>query len=238
MIFGQGAAKIARIACAPARKRRVTPVGVAGRCHRWLLHGMDCIGARARFRLASARSEDAGSPLDGQVMAARWRSPLKCLSTPPIICLASGMPRTIGRRSWQAGTRRFPMVTHDAQKVRSFEHPGVGRRRAKATPKGRQIDPTAAARDRAAARRPAAAARSPDRISAPDPGQVSPDFRGPSRSACRRDEAVVCRGVRDRDLLCAFRHVVKEGEPDIAPLTIRVCDLADLRDAGRGKAAA
>ena len=32
------------------------------------------------------------------------------------------------------------MTTHDAQKVRSFEHPGAGRRRAKATPKGRQID--------------------------------------------------------------------------------------------------
>jgi formate dehydrogenase len=36
------------------------------------------------------------------------------------------------------------MTTHDAQKVRSFEHPGAGRRRAKATPKGRQIDPSAA----------------------------------------------------------------------------------------------
>src|ERR1700686_4949352 len=35
-------------------------------------------------------------------------------------------------------------MSHDAQKVRSFEHPGEGRRRAKSTPKGRQIDPTAA----------------------------------------------------------------------------------------------
>src|SRR3954454_22564329 len=37
----------------------------------------------------------------------------------------------------------FSMV-HDVQKVRSFEHPGAGRKRAKATPKGRQVDPTAA----------------------------------------------------------------------------------------------
>src|SRR4051795_6989015 len=33
---------------------------------------------------------------------------------------------------------------HDVQKVRSFEHPGEGRKRAKSTPKGRQIDPQAA----------------------------------------------------------------------------------------------
>src|ERR1700739_2022833 len=35
-------------------------------------------------------------------------------------------------------------MSHDVQKVRSFEHPGEGRRRAKATPKGRQIAPQAA----------------------------------------------------------------------------------------------
>jgi len=35
-------------------------------------------------------------------------------------------------------------MSHDVHKVRAFEHPGEGRRRAKATPKGRQVDPTAA----------------------------------------------------------------------------------------------
>ena len=35
-------------------------------------------------------------------------------------------------------------MSHDVHQVRAFEHPGEGRRRAKATPKGRQIDPTAA----------------------------------------------------------------------------------------------
>ena len=35
-------------------------------------------------------------------------------------------------------------MSHDVQTVRSFDHPGAGRKRAKSTPKGRQIDPQAA----------------------------------------------------------------------------------------------
>ena len=35
------------------------------------------------------------------------------------------------------------MVSHSVQEVRPFEHPGEGRKRAKSTPKGRQIDPQA-----------------------------------------------------------------------------------------------
>src|SRR3984957_21155618 len=35
-------------------------------------------------------------------------------------------------------------MSHDVQQVRSFEHPGEGRKRAKSTPKGRQVDPQAA----------------------------------------------------------------------------------------------
>ena len=35
-------------------------------------------------------------------------------------------------------------MSHDVHKVRAFEHPGEGRKRAKATPKGRQVDPIAA----------------------------------------------------------------------------------------------
>ena len=35
-------------------------------------------------------------------------------------------------------------MVHDVQKVRPFEHPGEGRKRARSTPKGRQVDPTAA----------------------------------------------------------------------------------------------
>ncbi len=36
------------------------------------------------------------------------------------------------------------MTAHNIQEVRPFEHPGAGRKRAKSTPKGRQVDPTAA----------------------------------------------------------------------------------------------
>ena len=35
-------------------------------------------------------------------------------------------------------------MNHDVHQVRAFDHPGEGRKRAKATPKGRQVDPTAA----------------------------------------------------------------------------------------------
>ena len=35
-------------------------------------------------------------------------------------------------------------MSHDVQQVRAFEHPGEGRKRAKSTPKGRQVDPQAA----------------------------------------------------------------------------------------------
>src|SRR3954453_23989952 len=35
------------------------------------------------------------------------------------------------------------MTAHDVQTVRAFEHPGAGRKRAKSTPKGRQVDPIA-----------------------------------------------------------------------------------------------
>src|ERR1700754_3160320 len=35
-------------------------------------------------------------------------------------------------------------LNKDLHKVRAFEHPGEGRRRAKSTPKGRQVDPDAA----------------------------------------------------------------------------------------------
>src|SRR5689334_6243453 len=40
--------------------------------------------------------------------------------------------------------KRDVSMSHDVQKIRSFDHPGEGRRRAKPTPKGRQVDPQAA----------------------------------------------------------------------------------------------
>src|SRR5260370_4081261 len=55
--------------------------------------------------------------------------------------LACGMPRTT--YGWLKHERDVSM-NHDVHQVRSFEHPGEGRRRAKSTPKGRQGDPQAA----------------------------------------------------------------------------------------------
>ena len=128
-------------------------------------------------------------------------------------------------------------MSHDVHQVRSFEHPGVGRKRAKSTPKGRQIDPTAAQEIEALLGRPAAAARSADRAPAPDPGQISSDFRRPSRGACRRDEAVLCRSVRDRDVLRAFRcGEGRRGRYSAADHP--GLQFADLRHAGRRDIAA
>src|ERR1700689_2425333 len=94
-------------------------------------------------------------------------------------------------------------MSHDVQQVRSFEHPGEGRKRAKSTPKGRQVDPQAA----------------------------------------EEIAALLGEAPRRRDLLIEYLHLiqdkyrqisaahlaaladgVKEGEANIPPLTIRVCD--------------
>src|SRR3954453_21715987 len=61
-----------------------------------------------------------------------------------IIVLASGMPRTRLAGSRRSLKKMSVSMSHDVQQVRSFEHPGKGRKRAKSTPKGRQIDPQAA----------------------------------------------------------------------------------------------
>ncbi|MGB8397464.1 NADH-ubiquinone oxidoreductase-F iron-sulfur binding region domain-containing protein [Bradyrhizobium sp.] len=114
-------------------------------------------------------------------------------------------------------------MVHDVQKVRSFEHPGAGRRRAKATPKGRQIDPVAADEiERLLGDRP----RRRDlliehlhliqdtwhRISA-------------AHLAALADEMKLSFAeVFETATFYAHFDVVKEGERDIAPLTIRVCD--------------
>src|SRR5256886_11842839 len=134
------------------------------------------------------------------------------------------------------------MTVHDVQKVRSFEHPGAGRKRAKATPKGRQVDPTAAHEvellvgDRHRRR---------DlliehlHLIQDKYHQISADHRAALADEMRLSFAEVFETAT----FYAHFDVVKEGQPDIAPLTIRVCDsltcamlggeklLADLQDA-------
>jgi len=112
---------------------------------------------------------------------------------------------------------------HDVQQVRSFEHPGEGRGKAKATPKGRQIDPVAAHEiELLLGDKP----RRRDllieflhliqdwyhQISAAHLAALADEMR------------LSFAEVFETATFYAHFDVVKEGEPDIAPLTIRVCD--------------
>jgi formate dehydrogenase len=112
---------------------------------------------------------------------------------------------------------------HDVQKVRSFEHPGAGRKRAKSTPKGRQIDPQAAEE---------IALLLGDR---PRRRDLLIEYLHLIQDTYRQISAAHLAALADEMKLAfaevfetatfyAHFDVVKEGEADIAPLTIRVCD--------------
>src|ERR1700750_2732886 len=115
------------------------------------------------------------------------------------------------------------MTIHDAKQVRAFEHPGAGRKRAKATPKGRQVDPTAAHE---------IALLLGDRPRRRDLliehlhliqdsyKQISAAHLAALADAMKLSFAEVFETAT----FYAHFDVVKEGEADIAPLTIRVCD--------------
>src|SRR6266567_9617238 len=133
-------------------------------------------------------------------------------------------------------------MSHDVHQVRSFEHPGEGRRRSKSTPKGRQIEPQAAEEislllgDRPRRRD----------LLIEHLHLVQDTYHQISAAhlAALADEMKLAFAeVFETATFYAHFDVVKEGEPDIAPLTIRVCDsltcamlggeklLADLQDA-------
>src|SRR5216684_6285733 len=114
-------------------------------------------------------------------------------------------------------------MSHDVQLVRSFEHPGAGRKRAKSTPKGRQIDPQAAEE---------IAVLLGDR---PRRRDLLIEHLHLIQDTCRQISAAHLAALADEMRLSfaevfetatfyAHFDVVKEGEKDIAPLTIRVCD--------------
>ncbi|MBR0793027.1 NAD(P)H-dependent oxidoreductase subunit E [Bradyrhizobium manausense] len=111
----------------------------------------------------------------------------------------------------------------DVHKVREFEHPGEGRRRAKATPKGRQVDPTAL--------------HEIEQLLGDKPRRrdllieylhlIQDTYHQISAAhlAALADEMKLAFAeVFETATFYAHFDVVKEGEPDIAPLTIRVCD--------------
>jgi len=115
------------------------------------------------------------------------------------------------------------MTTHDVHKVRNFEHPGAGRKRAKATPKGRQVD--------------LAAAHEVEQLLGNRPRQrdMLIEFLHLIQDRYHQISAAHLAALADEMKLSfaevfetatfyAHFDVVKEGEPDIAPLTIRVCD--------------
>jgi formate dehydrogenase len=114
-------------------------------------------------------------------------------------------------------------MNHDVQKVRPFEHPGEGRKRAKATPKGRQIDPNASAEIEALlGDRPRRRDLLIEHLHL-----IQDKYHQISAAhlAALADEMKLSFAeVFETATFYAHFDIVKEGEPDIAPLTIRVCD--------------
>ncbi|MFT4115623.1 NADH-ubiquinone oxidoreductase-F iron-sulfur binding region domain-containing protein [Bradyrhizobium sp.] len=111
----------------------------------------------------------------------------------------------------------------DVHKVREFEHPGEGRRRAKATPKGRQVDPTAAHEIEQLL-----GDRSRKRDLLIEYLHLIQDryhqISAAHLAALADEMKLAFAEVFETATFYAHFDVVKEGEPDIAPLTIRVCD--------------
>jgi formate dehydrogenase beta subunit len=114
-------------------------------------------------------------------------------------------------------------MSQDVHKVRAFEHPGQGRKRAKSTPKGRQVDPGAH-----------------DEIQAllgdrPRQRDMLIEYLHLIQDKYRQISAAHLAALADEMKLSfaevfetatfyAHFDIVKEGEPNIPPLTIRVCD--------------
>ena len=114
-------------------------------------------------------------------------------------------------------------MSHDVQQVRPFEHPGEGRKRAKSTPKGRQVDPTAAHEiELLLGDRPRRRDLLIEHLHL-----IQDKYHQISAAhlAALADEMKLSFAeVFETATFYAHFDVVKEGEPDIAPLTIRVCD--------------
>src|SRR5258708_9166235 len=114
-------------------------------------------------------------------------------------------------------------MSHDVQQVRSFEHPGEGRKRGKSTTKGRQVEPQRAEE---------IAVLLGDR---PRRRDLLIEYLHLIQDKSRQISAAHLAALADEMKLAfaevfetatfyAHFDVVKEGEPNMAPLTIRVCD--------------
>jgi formate dehydrogenase len=114
-------------------------------------------------------------------------------------------------------------MAHDVHQVRTFDHPGQGRKRAKATPKGRQVDPTAAHEiEVLLGDRP----RQRDLLI--EHLHLIQDkyhqITAAHLAALADEMKLSFAEVFETATFYAHFDIVKEGEQDIAPLTIRVCD--------------
>src|ERR1700692_4006826 len=114
-------------------------------------------------------------------------------------------------------------MSHDVHEVRSFEHPGQGRKRAKSTPKGRQIDPTAAHEiELLLGDRPRRRDLLIEHLHL-----IQDKYRQISAghlAALAEEMKLSFAEVFETATFYAHFDIVKEGERDVAPLTIRVCD--------------
>jgi formate dehydrogenase beta subunit len=114
-------------------------------------------------------------------------------------------------------------MAHDVQQVRVFDHPGEGRKRAKPTQKGRQIDPTAAHEiELLLGDRPRRRDLLIEHLHL-----IQDKYHQISAAhlAALADEMKLSFAeVFETATFYAHFDVVKEGDPDIPPLTIRVCD--------------
>ena len=114
-------------------------------------------------------------------------------------------------------------MSQDVHKVRAFEHPGQGRKRAKSTPKGRQVDQGALDEIEALlGNRP----RQRDmlieylHLIQDKYHQIS----AAHLAALAEEMKLSFAEVFETATFYAHFDIVKEGEPHVPPLTIRVCD--------------
>ena len=114
-------------------------------------------------------------------------------------------------------------MSHDVHEVRAFEHPGQGRKRAKATPKGRQIDPAAAQEiEQLLGDRPRRRDLLIEHLHLIQ--DTYKQISAAHLAALAEQMRLSFAEVFETATFYAHFDVVKEGEPNIPPLTIRVCD--------------
>jgi NADH:ubiquinone oxidoreductase subunit F (NADH-binding)/NADH:ubiquinone oxidoreductase subunit E len=114
-------------------------------------------------------------------------------------------------------------MKHDVQAVQTFEHPGEGRKRAKATPKGRQVDPQALHEvQELLGERPRRRDLLIEHLHLIQDAYAQ--ISAAHLAALADEMKLAFAEVFETATFYAHFDVVREGEANIPPLTIRVCD--------------